>query len=1148
MIMKNILFLCTVMMLCSAMIFAQPSQKLTGLIIESTNPQSDPMKLVNEQAELPNSPSIPTSIPTDGWNTWFADTVEMNLGGTFTVTHIYLFDGWGNPPFGIDYLDANGNWQVINNMTLNATTEWVTALSNGNITTSKLRFRKTDASTSVFEIAVYGYQGDCPPEGTACDDGNPNTENDRYDSNCNCVGTPISTDSCLADKDAGGNPANIAALDARYNKPSPHTFRNMMGVNDTGLFQGIEDTENPISYLTPNLRVFHAMDYDYDPDLSTKVNNWNSIPGQSQPFPYDQVKKPKVTNGIPDKISNSRTNYTNYRGPQGMANISAATEIIQKGNMTWKEKIWQETDWYPNTPSITPVSEGIRIAYKNYTRSFIQEFAPNSGSQIISSYEVGNELWDYPITADYHAMLEGAYEACVEQYGNNTANWKMKLLPGSFNAASTMNTCPSKQRDFSNCTTDSGSRTYYQMGSYLDVNNCDVLSSFHAVNTHAYPLDHDGRYVHPEQAGNEFLTFKASIAFRDANDILADKPVWLTETGYDTGTASCNEREADGVGELSQAAMLLRIFMMTSRYHLARVNFYTSFDDGWEAGNIAYGCRYVSSGFWKLGTHPLYGYASAQPAHGAMPKPSFFAFRDFLERFNDKVFTKAVTENNDLYAYILANPDGTDAYLVFWSPTATDDGNVNVSRNINRTISLPNNYKLTTTSATPFAIDGNFNAPYTPTTPGTFAAANSTNTNSPTITQVRTMPSYIRLTTGIITPTCEDGIQNQGETGVDCGGPCPPCEGECTTPQPIILLAANASQSSDHPDIPSATADKAIDGNTTGAWNQISLTKWGFNEWWQVDLGRSYDIDQVALWNVTTGNQGIMNNVYVFISDSPFTSDDFTNTKNNPNVDDYLISGQLGRPSTVNANSTGRYIRVQREGQGFITLDEVRVSGCLAGDCTVGATCDDGNPNTENDKYNSDCECVGTPINSGTCSAVNVTVSGNTIRINNLYNEHQIIKIYNESWSQLLAECNSYNGIDVCQPSYSYTAPSAGTYQVQVLINGSQGEACNETETVQIGNGNKFAQLNDSQRLLIFPNPIKNNHPTLVLDSPEDEQLDIQIYNINSQLIYIQQASTVSGLNEITLDLQNARLASGVYFVKVISEKYTYGATRFVKP
>jgi len=28
---------------------------------------------------------------------------------------------------------------------------------------------------------------------------------------------------------------------------------------------------------------------------------------------------------------------------------------------------------------------------------------------------------------------------------------------------------------------------------------------------------------------------------------------------------------------------------------------------------------------------------------------------------------------------------------------------------------------------------------------------------------------------GGVVPTCNDGIQNQGETGIDCGGPCAPC-------------------------------------------------------------------------------------------------------------------------------------------------------------------------------------------------------------------------------------------------------------------------------------------------------------------------------------------------------------------------------------
>jgi hypothetical protein len=25
-------------------------------------------------------------------------------------------------------------------------------------------------------------------------------------------------------------------------------------------------------------------------------------------------------------------------------------------------------------------------------------------------------------------------------------------------------------------------------------------------------------------------------------------------------------------------------------------------------------------------------------------------------------------------------------------------------------------------------------------------------------------------------PTCSDGFENGGETGIDCGGPCPPCD------------------------------------------------------------------------------------------------------------------------------------------------------------------------------------------------------------------------------------------------------------------------------------------------------------------------------------------------------------------------------------
>ena len=39
-------------------------------------------------------------------------------------------------------------------------------------------------------------------------------------------------------------------------------------------------------------------------------------------------------------------------------------------------------------------------------------------------------------------------------------------------------------------------------------------------------------------------------------------------------------------------------------------------------------------------------------------------------------------------------------------------------------------------------------------------------------------------------PTCSDGIQNQGETGVDCGGPCIAC-GACSTDAAIAALPYN---------------------------------------------------------------------------------------------------------------------------------------------------------------------------------------------------------------------------------------------------------------------------------------------------------------------------------------------------------------------
>lgn len=44
-------------------------------------------------------------------------------------------------------------------------------------------------------------------------------------------------------------------------------------------------------------------------------------------------------------------------------------------------------------------------------------------------------------------------------------------------------------------------------------------------------------------------------------------------------------------------------------------------------------------------------------------------------------------------------------------------------------------------------------------------------------------------------PSCSDGIQNQGETGLDCGGPCSPCP-SCPDPQPYWASDGSACRKS----------------------------------------------------------------------------------------------------------------------------------------------------------------------------------------------------------------------------------------------------------------------------------------------------------------------------------------------------------------
>jgi alpha-L-fucosidase len=123
--------------------------------------------------------------------------------------------------------------------------------------------------------------------------------------------------------------------------------------------------------------------------------------------------------------------------------------------------------------------------------------------------------------------------------------------------------------------------------------------------------------------------------------------------------------------------------------------------------------------------------------------------------------------------------------------------------------------------------------------------------------------------------------------------------------------------------------ERAVDGNTDGVWSHNSVTHTLEPEseaWWQVDLGRSYDLSEIALWNRTDCCSQRLSRYYVFVSDQPFASDSVAATLAQPGVHAFYREETAGRPTRFPLGVRGRYVRVQlTSGTDPLSLAEVEV-------------------------------------------------------------------------------------------------------------------------------------------------------------------------------------------------------------------------------
>jgi alpha-L-fucosidase len=125
------------------------------------------------------------------------------------------------------------------------------------------------------------------------------------------------------------------------------------------------------------------------------------------------------------------------------------------------------------------------------------------------------------------------------------------------------------------------------------------------------------------------------------------------------------------------------------------------------------------------------------------------------------------------------------------------------------------------------------------------------------------------------------------------------------------------------------TPDRAVDGNTDGSYFAGSSSHTGYdqNAWWQVDLGKSYQIYEIDIWNRTDGFTDRLSDYYVLVSDEPFTSTSLDETLNQPGVWSSRQIQVAGRPTAVPVAQSGRYVRIQLKGTNWLTLPEVQVFG-----------------------------------------------------------------------------------------------------------------------------------------------------------------------------------------------------------------------------
>ncbi|MBX2869939.1 MAG: discoidin domain-containing protein [Acidiferrobacterales bacterium] len=127
----------------------------------------------------------------------------------------------------------------------------------------------------------------------------------------------------------------------------------------------------------------------------------------------------------------------------------------------------------------------------------------------------------------------------------------------------------------------------------------------------------------------------------------------------------------------------------------------------------------------------------------------------------------------------------------------------------------------------------------------------------------------------------------------------------------------------------SGNPGRAIDGSANGVYGNNSVTHTTFDDeaWWEVELDATYAISDIVINNRTDCCSDRLSDFSVFVSEEPFVTTGYEDTKSQPGVTEFYFPGAAGSQINIDTDEiSGRYVRVQLSGENFLSLAEVQVN------------------------------------------------------------------------------------------------------------------------------------------------------------------------------------------------------------------------------